>query len=432
MPSAESGVASSSETSLEPQPWERRDWRVVGLLFVAVLAIYLATATYTIAQTNDARSAAVAAWNVAHRGELALPDWGGEDRNYWAVEGRDGRIYSNRFPGVIAWGVPFYLAQRAVFGADDPGHPFLVDFRPAGVAAATAAALGVVMAYAVGRRLADRREAFAFALVLGFATPFWSVAADALWPHAITSLMLLITVWSSSVRPVRGWALAGSTAYGIFTRPHLAVVHGVMGLWALTRRRWRTSTVLAAGGVVGVAATSLYTRLVFGSWVPAAGYDQTAVGQALSRSWTETARGVWLAGGSLDRGVFIWTPFLILLMPFLARGWRSAPDWARIAAVAGLPYLLLQLHINPWLGGVGYFAYRVPIETLVLAAPLLLRTWQVSLRQERILRTVFLLMICASVAVHAYGASGAYDREGEAEWRQIVDRVSNEQTDSPA
>ena len=403
---AERRLATPPAPPTAPSAWDRRDRRVAVLLFLLVLVVYLATATYTNAQTNDSRSAAIAAWSITHRGELALPDWRAEDANYWRVTGQDGRDYSNRFPGVIAWGVPFYAAHRLVAGAGEvPPHPYLVNLAPAGVAAATAAALAIVVAYALGRRLAERRVAVNFALVIGLATPFWSVAATALWPHAITSLMLLVTMLSLSLPRPQGLALAGSVAYAIVTRPHLAAAHGVLGLWTVWTRRWRTSAVLAAGGVAGIAALSLYTRLVFGTWIPAAGYDkETAAERALSIPWLETAKGVLLTGGSPERGVFVWTPFLILLVLFLVRGWRSAPDWARISAVAGIPYMFLQLRINPWDGGEGYGAYRVPIEMLVLAAPLLLATWQAAISPSRIRRRLFAAVVVVAIAMHAYGA----------------------------
>ena len=79
--------------------------------------------------------------------------------------------------------------------------------------AALASALASdVMFLALRTRISERRAAAA-CLVLGFATPVWSVAADAVWPHTVTLLGIAGMAWA--VRPDAG-GRSGSLAASPF------------------------------------------------------------------------------------------------------------------------------------------------------------------------------------------------------------------------
>lgn len=408
--------------------WDRRDRRFVAALVLAALVVYLATATYGVIQANDSRSAAVAAWSLTHQGSLALPDSFDTSARWWAVEGADGNVYSNRFPGVIAWGVPFYGLQRLVTGPVDAPHPYLLDYRPAGVAAATVTALAVGAAYAVGRQLAGRRTALGFALVLGFTTPWWSVSANVLWPHGITSLCLLLTVLAlARPSPSPPLVLAG-VAGSLLTRPHLIAAQGVLGVWLLLRRRWGSAAWFALAGCVGVGLLVAYSWQVFGTMLPVAGYDTEAVTSTLLASDpVETLRGIGLALVSTQRGVLLFTPVVLVLLPLSVAGWRASPGWARASAIAGIAYLLLQFRAIRWSGGEGFFAYRTPIEGLVLLAPLWLRAWQAAIRPVPWRRWLVIAALVVSFAIHAYGAVTSTTRpETLANWDRVLDDLEDE------
>ena len=78
--------------------------------------------------------------------------------------------------------------------------------------------------------------------------------------------------------------------------------------------------------------------------------------------------GFWV---SPDRGLFVWTPVVLLLLPALVRSWRSLPDWSRALAMGGLAYTLVQLTFNRFSGGDIFYGYRLGLELLAAVTPAL-------------------------------------------------------------
>jgi hypothetical protein len=264
----------------EAPAWDRRrDRRATLLLFLVVWVAYLATASYTVDQVNDSRSATLMAWSLGARGTIDLPqDWSGEIP--WEDEGVDGSVHTDRFPGAWLWAAPFHAVSEAVLDRGTPPHPVLLNYAPSGVASATAAALAVTVSFLLFRRLAARRLAVQAALVLAFATGVWSVSADALWTHAVTHLTLSLGLLAAASGRDASSGLA--FAASIITRPQTAVVPAVVGLWrGAAARRWRPIVVIGVTSAVGVVAMAVYSRLVFGTWIP--------VGASPAASPTRTA-----------------------------------------------------------------------------------------------------------------------------------------------
>ena len=349
----------------------RRDAITWLLIFLPVFAVYFATATFNIDQLSpDPVAAALSAHSIASDGDLTIDAVPVE--NPWIVEAQ-GRQVSNRQPGVIAFGVPFYAVARNA------------DFSvvPAGAAGAFSAAAFVATLFFLFRELVPRRTALIGSLVAGFATSTWSVSADSLWTHGPDQLFLVVAMLFVSRR---SWASAGlAFALAIVTRTHLAVIPLVVGLWMGWRAR-SLGPVLAIGATsaLGLLAAVAYTRHVFGVWDVSGGYS--AFGSypitRLAGTTATSSFGMNILGSlvSLQRGVFVISPFLLLLMPGLRRAIRVAPSWVNVSAVAGLVYFAVQLRINLFDGGARFWGYRLALEPLVMLAPLLLlsyREWTV-------------------------------------------------------
>ncbi len=397
------------------------DVRAAVMLFLVVWASYLATATYTSVQINDNRATAVSAWSVSTRGTFAMPAEWQEEWVDWAQVGADGRVYTDRFPGAVLVGAPFY-AVADLFGlAPQPEHPMFLNYAPAGVAAATVAALAVTVLFLVFRRLAEPRLALVAAGIFAFGTPSWSVSADALWTHGLTSLALAAGMLALAAgRDV----LAGSAAaVSILARPQTAVVPLVWGVWRGLSRR-RVSPILAIGltSSVGVLALSLYSRALFGTWLPIAGYSDAKVASVVTSSAWAFLEGIGMTLGHPRRGLLLYVPLVLVLLPFVRHGWRESPEWVRSSAIAGVVYLAVQLRSNTWHGGAHYFGTRLTIESLVLAAPLLLRTWQAVAARDRIFRVLVISAAVISVALHLLGATvWTVWRHGMSDWQDRVD-----------
>jgi hypothetical protein len=397
----------------------RRDLHIAGALMTVVLVAYLATITTSGVQVNDSRSAAIAAWNVAERDSWSFPGEWVPSIDYWAVRRHNGGYFSNRMPAVIVWGVPFYSAARlAGRGAPEVSHPWLVPFGPAGVAGATASALGVGAMFLVLRRIGSRRQALTGALLLGFATPVWSVAADALWPHSLTLGILAASMLASSCSSLAGCPLAASSAAAsVLTRPHLAIAQVTLGVADLVSADHKRAFARFGGMVLGLLALAGYSRSVFGTWLPAAGYDGTAL---LDRLWTSsvTITVLEVFGGIFHprRGILVVTPMIVILLVFIDKGWRASPVWVRGSSLSGLVYLLLQFRMARWSGGSSFAGYRTPLEAVYLTTPLFLVTYRVAVANRYGWRTTFWITTLVSFLITLSGAIDGGRSIGDEPW----------------
>jgi hypothetical protein len=396
-------VARETASRASP-PWDpHRDRRAVVGLFLVVWVVYLATANYGFYQMNDNRAVATSAWRLATAGTLALPaDWEGDIP--WETQGTDGQLYTDRFPGVILVAVPAYIVADTFGFIDRPTHAAFVSYAPASATAATIAALAVAVLFAVFRHLADRRTALMAAALFAFGTASWSVSADAIWTHGVTSLGLALAMLF--LANGRSAAAGAGFALSILARPQTAIIPAVVGIWCgATRRSLRPVVAIGLTSGVGLLAVAIYSRTLFGTWLPVAGYDPVKVEWVVTSTGFEFLERVAMTLVNPVRGVLFYTPVLLLLLPFVHRGWRIAAGWARSSAAAGVLYLALQLRANSWEGGYDYFGSRLTIETLVLISPLLLCIWQAMISKDRILRTVFIVLAGLSLVVHLVGAT---------------------------
>jgi hypothetical protein len=400
---AEATRADDGAVLVEVEPWSRqRDRRALLLLVLGVWVVYLATANYSMYQVNDNRAVNISAWSLATRGTLALPDHF-EGQNRWVMEGRDGALYTDRLPGAVLWATPFHAVAEAVAPRGEPGHVVFINHVPGGVAAATVTALAIGATFVLFRRLADRRLALGASMVLAFGTGVWSVSADSMWTHGVMHLTLVLALLAAASERYATSGLAFAAA--ILTRPHAAVVAATVGLWeGWTRRSVRPVVAIGLASSLGLVGMAVYSQVLFGTWLPIAGYDPDGVANVATTAPLDTLERVLVNVADLRRGALIYAPFLLILLPFVGRGWRASPAWARSAAVGGVIYFVVQLRFTP-LGGSGFFGSRLMLETLVLSAPLLLRTWQVALRGNPLFRRAAFALVAVSVVLHTLGAT---------------------------
>jgi hypothetical protein len=377
--------------------------------WIAVLltVLYVMTATYSRAQNADVLAAAIPAWNLATEGSPHLDAWAADTK--WIGQVGE-HVVSNRLPGPILVAAAFYFVLgRPTSG--DAAWPATV--YPATVAAAVTTAVAMALLFLALRHLTTRSVAIAATAAVALATSTWSISADGLWTHGPAQLALALALLGAS----RDRWLVSGTGWGLslLARPHLGLAGAVMALWVgISRRRWRPVLATAVGGLAGVAVLLAYNRWTFGTWTLLGGYEESGFehGGVGAQSFVVNVVGTLL---SPERGVLMVSPFLLALLPGIPTGWRAAPDWVRGAAVGGLVYLVVQLLLNRFSGGEGFFGYRLPLETLTLAAPLLLLCftyWTARTLGRLRLLTVLLGL---SVATQALGAilwrqrSGAWD-----------------------
>ncbi len=388
--------------------------------------VYAATATYDHAQVTDTQSTLAAAWGLGTTGGVGLPPvW--QDLA-WRSLTADGTVVSNRLPGATIWGALFYWVLPV---PTDVARVHDLPVWPAAIASATVVAIAMAIFFlALDRLVDDRRVALGGALVFALGTPTWSVSADALWTHGQTQLGIAIALFA--LARDRWWLAGAGFAWAIFARPQVAVAAAVVGIgMTIVRRDWRPVVQVGAASAPGLLGVALWTRMLFDSWLPVAGYQDTTTSLVTSRL-TGTGGSGWhlppfLAGVPKVflhplRGVLLYTPWILVCLPGLRAGWRVAPWWVRLAALGGVAELILQLSVQPsWHGGDDHFGYRIALEFVMLSAPLLLLSWREGVAGSRLGTPITVVFVAASVVLYALGSTVFDPRhQKRAEYAQYV------------
>lgn len=332
-------------------------------LFAVLFMVYAATHTPT--PSADAWSANLGSWQIVSTGVpwldvSAFPELDDHNlRDTWVISRTDGREAIGRAPGVIAAGLPAYWLA----------DPDSMTVAPGGLTAALLTAAAVTLFYLVLRRRIGNRSATLAALVLGLTTPVWSVAADALWPHTLTVFGILGMAWAADRE--RWWLVGVFGGVALWGRLHAALICAVLGVGVALYRRNPVIAVkvgASSGALLGLMCG--WTRWMYGSWDPTSAYRagdfaEHAAGKAFD---IVNHLGFWV---SPDRGILVWTPLVVVLLPALVRSWRDLPDWSRWLLVGGLVYTFMQGALNRFSGGDLFYGYRLGLEVVACAAPAL-------------------------------------------------------------
>ncbi len=345
------------------QPSRRARWALPTVLCLVCVCVFGLTVSTN--PSPDAFTADFAAWHIARSGD-PVPDISdfpllddNSIRETWIVETTDGREAVGRAPGVIAVAVPAYALLPST----------VISAVPGGLTAALLSAAAVVLLFLLLRDRTGSRTALVAAGLFAFATPVWSVAADAMWPHTLTTLGIVGMAWAADRR--RWWLVGLFGGFALWGRLHAALVCAVLGVGTAGSRRLPGIAVRAgvAGGAM-LALMSVWTRWMYGSWDPTSGYRAGDFGDNV----TDNAFNILNYLGflvSADRGLLWWSPLLVLLVPAAWRNRRELPDWSRWLALGGLSYLVSQAVLNRFSGGDQFYGYRTSLELLVSITPAL-------------------------------------------------------------
>ncbi|HLY33391.1 MAG TPA: hypothetical protein VKQ07_02560 [Jatrophihabitantaceae bacterium] len=369
--------------------------------FVPLAGLYLATLrTPTTIANFDPAAVSPSAWAIAHHGTPVLPlrDW--PALNQWYVPEGGGQVVSNRSPGLVFMAVPFYFLVRSA-DADDQ--------MPSAIVAALATAAAMAVLALVVRRIASPRAAWAAALIAGTATTTWTVSGTSLWPHGPDQLFLLIALLGvSGERYARG---GFGFAASVLTRPPLAVIAAVTGLYESWRRRsWRPALVIGAWSTAGLGVFLVYSAAYWhggidSQYAAVGGHPVATFFDVTPDAWWSFAVNVFGTFAALGHGILTTSPFLIPLAAGLPVAWRKAPGWARSTAIGGIVYLAVQLKANRFNGGEGFWGYRYPLPMLTLAAPLLVLAWREWVAPVAKRNAAFMALVIISIADEVIGAT---------------------------
>ncbi len=315
----------------------------------------------------------------------------------------DGTIRSHTPVGTAVLAAPFFAVAHAL------GVPFIdenIVLLDSLLATLLMAASAGMMSWLVRRE--GRRTAFFVGLAFGLGTAAWAVASRSLWQHTGEVFMLLVGMClldgerRSLRRTVAGLAALG---FAIWCRPYMLPAVGILVLWEM-RRGWK---VFAAGG--GVIA------FLVGVW---AIYNLTTTGKLLGtylsarvlehQFWDTYGVNLWGTLASPNRGMFVFSPVLLMAVPVLL-WWliraRRAPAMA-VLAVASLAVILPRGAFHGWFGGHTYGS-RTMLDSapflLIMIAPFVRYAFEV----RRWLAPIPVLLLLLSAGIQYLGATRDFE-----------------------
>ncbi|HUP15460.1 MAG TPA: hypothetical protein VM848_05350 [Acidimicrobiia bacterium] len=395
----------------------RRLGRIFLFVFVPLMALFLSSARTDLPYHIDAATNVFTAWTIGTTGspvlgayeELAAPSFKGVFA--WIVPSERGPV-SQYPPGAALLAAPLYTvwpdAQNVLLVADNAEESVQVtvpipDLRPVAfvASATTAAALGLLALTALELGM-SARAAVTTGLVGGLATSAWTVAADQFWQHGPNMFWVALGMWLA-VRGRWGWAGAAFGALAI-TRPPVVLIGAALGVLLLAQRDVRSAIRLAAGVTPGVVALLAYNAWLLGSPSVSGAYGGEFASRATEVEPVRYLSNVGSAFFDPLYGLFVWSPFVALLVLAVITMVRKVPPWAVASALGGLAYLLLQLKLNRASGGAGFSYYRYPLETLVATGPILALAGREAWKTGTLWRAALVGTTAFSIIVHAMAA----------------------------
>lgn len=391
-------------------------WKLFGVVALPLAVVYLLTASWSLPYHVDPMTNAITAAELAWDGDVFLEDYSVLVENSygasapWVVPAKDSAV-SQYPPGAALLAVPLYavwprdvvLAPIPARGAAPSVEIAIPPLGPAAIIGALTVAVAAGLLALAFKPLVGGTLAIGAAYSLGLTSGAWSIAADALWQHGPAMMWIAAGLVLATRRP-----LAAGLAFGmaVLTRPHTALIAAGNGLG----RAWGSRSVapavrIGAGAAVGLAGLIAFNQAVFGSLSISGGYSDSFAPRTASLDLLDYLGNIALALVHPERGLFVYSPFLLLLIPGIRPAWRAAPAWVRGSALGGVAYLLLQFKVNRYSGGSSFWGYRYPLEALVAGAPLLVLSYREWVEQQTpSIRRLFAVAIALSLGIAAYGA----------------------------
>lgn len=401
-------ATAASQRKTFPGLWERaRYWAYLphAILFVTVLAAF----AYTPPRWQD--------WNQNSRFDLtrALVEQRSIRIDSYADNTGDyarigDHIYSDKAPGLSLAAAPVYAITRALqplglewatqrFGSSS-GFASTLNPQGRGLSAARidvaaalylatlvgvafpAALMLVLIALIVECLWGCRTAGIITALVLGLATPVFTYS-QAFYGHVpaaasiVAAFALLVLRPSGALGRGRLLAVGLLLGWAVVVELPAAVVALPVALWALALAGRRAVLYGVLGALPPLAILAVYNLAAFGTpWT--LGYERSTLWQPehqqgfISLTYPRWS-AIWGLSGSPFRGLFFFSPVLLLTIPGLWLALRSRRRSAAIVAMTGFAAMFIVISSSVmWWGGfaVGprYLLPGVPFLAVPLGA----------------------------------------------------------------
>lgn len=308
-----------------------------------------------------------------------------------------GTHYVSAYPvGSALVALPFYLPTALAGVAADE---VLID-QLEKLSASAIVAISAAVLFATAARLTSGGMALFIVAAYSLGTSSLSVSSQGLWQHGPSQLALTAALHALvRARDNERWAAwAGfPVAFAIVCRPTNMLIALPLGFYVLRHHRRQFREFLVAS-LLPMIFQLLYNTRYFGDPL----HSQFPLLEAESWS-TPTLKGLGGLLFSPARGLFVYSPILLLSVAGLVLVWRGGGDrLLRHASVGVLLVMLIHSKWRCWWGGVCYGPRLLADLTPILALALYpLDTW---FRAHAKLRLLAVPLLCCSIYAHFIGA----------------------------
>jgi hypothetical protein len=337
---------------------------------------------------------------------------------------QDGHLY-NYFPvGPSILSLPV-VSMAHVAGMD---MRLVVDnFLLQKVLAGFASVLMVWIIYSIGRCFLDETSSIVIAAVSSQGTGLISSMGTALWTVNFSTVfiglsVLLLARFESGKTPTAHPVVLGILLFLAFFSRASSATFIIAALGYLLLKERRQFLLTAATSLLFLLIFLTWSRLEFGTWLPIY-YSKARLQAEREPLW------IGLLGNlvSPSRGIFIFSPFFLLLVPgaYLVGRFLTRQLLAWMALSWFLISLLLTARAASWWGGESY-GPRIMTESLLALILLVILIWnEVRLRlgatAKRLALATFALLSLVAIFINTYQGLFNPDTVG---WNQFIEPVA--------
>ena len=315
----------------------------------------------------------------------------------------------NQYPiGVAVLAAPAYIAAHALtlwMGMPADGFSFLYE-HAAGLCGVAALGLGLAILRRVLLRSYPPAIVAATLLLIGLGTNLIHYAAwDPLYSHAysfalISTLLYVIPLWYDAPSTRLSLLLGAVAGLVVLVRHPNALFLLLIPLFGLRRRRepayepvvaaarWRQAAIAVIAGFAVIAPQLLLYKAITGRWLVSAYRDQ---------SFDFTNPEIAGVLFSVTKGLFFWSPVLLLVVPGLLAMRRAASAWRTPVAVVLAAHTYLVASWWDWQFGSSY-GHRAFTDALGLMAMPIAAALQFAATRRRV-AIVTGVLVSAAVAL---------------------------------
>jgi hypothetical protein len=335
--------------------------------------------------------------------------------SYYLARGAREGVYVSAFgfgSGMVA--VPAFALLK--LSGRDPASHLAYLWYGGKVVASTLVAASAVLVFLAAAEFCATGSALLIALAYGLGTSVWSISSQTLWQHGANEFFLalgaLFLIRSRHRQHTSVLWCGAALASAVLCRAtSMAVVLAIGAYLLIVDRRAFPKFVL--GGLPFAVALLVYNWHYLGSPFS---FGETGAGGA-QIALAKTGRPeLWqtpLLEGALgllvspSRGLFVFSPFLVLGLPSFYRLFRDARFRVLIPLIAGaVGMMLIAFKWFDWWGG-WCFGYRPLVDTMPLVILLFIPIISGILARP-VLRAIFVLLLLWSIGAQVIGAY-AYD-----------------------